>query len=382
MGEHTGAFQDMLEALERFASENIAPREDLGSSTEFPFDLWKRMGEEGLLGASVPEEYGGSGLGYGAISRLAMALARRGGCLGIVLSWLMHQIACRFVMAGMASKDLMDTYLPGLAAGEATVSIAISEPKTGAHPRHMETRAEKTARGYLVSGEKAFLTNGPIASLFVVVAVTKTEGGLKSFSSMVVRRETEGLEVLPPLDVGFLHPCPHGAITMDRCAVGEDHVLGRPHKAYEDLVVPFRLVEDVCLMGMLIGSARSRLDDIVSKLRDRGTAPGEEVVFSLGGLESSLRAIEVLASEAARILDADGPAAEIRPLVLAFRSLFSEIHKGTGLLYGVAGVTPSQQALTMGKDLDALGGFASRVARRTQVKIGSGMLGGVSRVDI
>jgi len=111
-----------------FAREHIASRPGLSSTAEFPIDLWKAMGEEGLLGIAVPQQYGGLGLGYPEIQAAGRALTRSGCCLGMTLAWLMQQITARFFLGGFGTPDQLGAYLPDTASGRLTTCIAISEP--------------------------------------------------------------------------------------------------------------------------------------------------------------------------------------------------------------------------------------------------------------
>ena len=224
-----------------------------------------------MLGIGTPKEFGGKGLVIPGIRAAGRAIARHGCCLGITLSWLMHEIAARFIFSEYASSDQKRTYLPAMAKGEATASIAISEPGVGGHPRAPKTTAEKTDSGYLLTGEKTFLTNGPIANLFIVLAVSGQEGERKCYSAFIVPRETPGLRQAEPLDFGFLRPCPHGGIIMDACMIPEENLLGIPGTAYEDMALPFREVEDAMMMGPIIGAQEARLYEIATALREKAS---------------------------------------------------------------------------------------------------------------
>ena len=126
-----------------FALRYIAARAGLSSSTSFPLDLWKELGDSGMLGIGTPKEFGGKGLGYSGINIAGRAIARHGCCLGITLSWLMHEIAARFIFSEYASSGQKKRYLPAMAKGEITTSIAISEPGVGGHPKHLKTTADQ-----------------------------------------------------------------------------------------------------------------------------------------------------------------------------------------------------------------------------------------------
>jgi acyl-CoA dehydrogenase len=367
----------MIEKAVSFARKHAAACGDLGAGAGFPAELWLAMGEEGLLGLAAPVEYGGAGLGFDAVVEAGRVLTRGLGCLGLTLSWLMHQMVSRFVFSGLADEPLRRRCLPRMSAGKTTAALAISEPGHGAHPRHMMTRAERTPVGYVLDGEKSFITNGPIAGLYVVVAVSGVQGERKLFSSFVLDRASEGLSVRPPFDPGFLRPCPHCAIEMRGCRVGDDGLLGRAHHAYGDLVLPFREVEDVCMAGPVVGALEAILDGVVRTLRQRGGDLQADVAGELGGMASSIGALGVIARKAACSLDDDGTGGDVTALVLAFRDLFAGVHGRLKGLCAQAGIPLGNSARIMVSDLDALAGFASGVSARKRARLGRSLVEGV-----
>lgn len=357
-----------------FAASEIATRGGLSTSTAFPADLWKAAGARGLLGVGIPKEYGGMGLGYYGISTAGRALTRYGCCLGFTLSWLMHGITARFFLGEHASSVQKQAYLPSMASGSITASIAISEPGVGGHPKHIKTRAERTESGYLIRGEKSFLTNGPIADLFIVLAVTGLAGQRNQYSAFIVPRESPGLRLTGPLDFGFLRPCPHGGIIMDDCMVPSADIMERPGEAYEVMAKPFRVVEDALMMGPLLGAQEVRLHEVTGAMREGANPPGEEVLFHLGGLSAALSAIEIIAAESAQRLDDGKDHAGIVRLVLAFRNISTGVHQEYADLMNLAGLNPSEIYQTLTHDLDHIVSFAAKVSRAKQMKIGTGLI--------
>ena len=366
-----GAPKGFISHAADFAAARIASRPELSAAADFPLDIWHDLGTEGFLGLGVPEEYGGNGHGYPDISAAGEALTRHGLCLGITLSWLMHQITARSFLGRFASESRKQTYLPSMARGTMTASIAISEPQAGGHPKHLKTSVEKTGRGYVLRGEKTFLTNGPIADLFLVLAVSGYDGSRKRYSAFMVPRACGGLSLTGPLDVGFLRPCLHGGIILDGCEVPEDSLLGNPGTAYEDMALPLREVEDTAMMGPILGAQEARLDDIVASLRQRPRPLSEESAFRLGALSSSMCALALLARETALHLESSGVSDHLESLVLAFRSLCSQVHQEIGDMVALAGLDPSGPYRVLGHDLDHIVKFAARVSRLKQIRRGT-----------
>jgi len=370
----TDDLKNLQQQAADFALRSIATRKGLSSHTSFPLDLWKEFGGSGMLGIGTPKEFGGKGLGYTGICAAGRALARHGCCLGITLSWLIHEIAAKYIFSEYASSDQKKRYLPAMATGEITTSIAISEPGVGGHPKHLKTTAEKTGSGYLLTGEKSFLTNGPIADLFIVFAVSGHEGERKRFSAFVVPRETPGLRQTEPLDFGFLRPCPHGGIIMDACMIPEENLLGISGTAYEDMALPFREVEDTMMMGPIIGAQEARLYEIVSAFREKAAPLTEDIPFQLGGLISTLSVLDIIALDAAHRLDDGNDHGGLTNLILAFRHICAKMHQEFNELITMAGIIPSESYQALAHDLDYIERFAGRVSRIKQMKLGTALI--------
>ena len=370
----TDNLKDLQQQAADFALRYIAPRTELSSSTFFPLDLWKEFCGSGMLGTGTPKEFGGKGLGYIGICAAGRALARHGCCLGITLSWLIHEIAARFIFSEYASSDQKLKYLQSMATGETTTSIAISEPGVGGHPKHLKTWSEKTSSGYLLTGEKTFLTNGPIADLFIVLAVSGHEGERKRYSAFIVPREAPGLRQTGPVDFGFLRPCPHGGIIMDACMIPEENLLGIPGTAYEDMALPFREVEDAMMMGPIIGAQEARLHEIATALREKASPLTGDIPFQLGGLISTLSVLDIIALEAAQRLDDGNDHGGLTNIILVFRHICAKMHQEFNELITMAGIIPSGSYQALTHDLDNIMRFAGRVERIKQMKLGAALI--------
>ena len=365
---------NLKQLAQDFATQNIAVRSGLSSNTLFPMDLWHSLGSSGLLGISTPKDFGGQGSGYRGIFVAGRALARHGLCLGITLSWLMHQITARFFLGSFTSEDQRHRLLPGIATGAKTASIAISEPGVGGHPKHLKATAEKTPSGYLITGEKTFLTNGPIADIFIVFAISSQEGGRKRYSAFLVTKDNPGLRLTEPMDFGFLRPCPHGGIILDGCIVPSDDMIGSPGKAYEDMALPFREIEDTMMMGPILGAQEARLDGIVSAMHGSAATLTEDIAFRLGGISSILAALDVMAIEACRMLEDKDDPKELLKLILAFRRLNAQIHQELEEVASLSRIIPSGAYQLLIHDLDHIGRFAGRVGKLKQIRLGEALI--------
>ena len=222
------------------------------------------MARRGLLGWSIPAAYGGEGARFSDILPAVEAFVGRGGRPGLALSWMVHLIVGKVLIAGAGKRhaEKGDPAGDGLRAN-GTASIALSEPGAGSDPKRIRTTAVKKGRTYVLDGEKAWLTNGPLADLFIVFAVTGERGGRKGFTAFLVPRETPGLTVREMPALGYLRPSPHCEIRLEGCTVPETAILGRRGRAWEDLSKPFRVAEDVLLAGAILGGLDRELRQAV-----------------------------------------------------------------------------------------------------------------------
>lgn len=266
-------------AMRDFARRHVAGR-DLQSDA-FPHDLWRAMGEAGLFRIGLREEFGGAGGGYRAIADAEQALVAEGGSLGLGLSWTGHQLTALWFIDGFANDVQRRAYLPRLAGGELTASVAISEPGIGAHPKHLKSTARREGSDFVLNGEKAFVTNGPIADLFIVLAITSTEEGRNRFSAFLVPKDTPGFGIVSTKPLGFLKPSPHCQLKLENCRVPASSMLGSEGTAFERMSLRFRDVEDGVAAGGMIGIVDHLLRLVVRKLDGE---PPPETMAVLGEL--------------------------------------------------------------------------------------------------
>ena len=220
---------------------------------------------------------------YAAIAREDAEIVERTGRLGEGSVRVGPRVVERFFIEGFGNDEQRAAWLGKVAA------VAISEPRVGAHPKLLATRAEETDEGWRLSGEKAWVTNGPIADLFVVLAVMAIENGRKRYGAFLVPRETPGLTLREVPEYQALPPSRHCGLVLDGCAVPRAALLGPAGDAYETMALPFRDVEDAVGTFGLLGAFRFLL-------RHLG-GDGDEAVLSLGGL-AALAAVYAEAADA------------------------------------------------------------------------------------
>lgn len=356
-----------------FAREHIASRSDLSDTSEFPWDIWRLMGDAGLLGVALPEEYGGRGGDYPALCAAGEALVRGGGNLGIALSLCIHHLVARFLILGFGTPSQREAYLPHMSSGEMTGCLAASEPDVGAHPRNLKTRASLHDDSYEITGDKTYLTDGPIADLFVVIAVTGVEDGRNRLTAFLVPRETPGLSQTDPITLDYLRPSPHGGIKLEKAKVPASHILGREGRAYEEMLRQFRDIEDAVLMGPMVGAMARQIEVVVRLVKKEGISSDERLAESFGRLKFLLDQARITAYELSRMLDT-GPHEEFLSLLLAGRDVNRRFQSELEEIISGCGLARTTDLAHLTADLNVLGTIGKNIALRKQIKIGEALL--------
>jgi acyl-CoA dehydrogenase len=246
------------------------------------------------------------------------AMAAKTGLLGLASAFAARQMTARFFIAGFASASQRETWLPRVAAGQVCVAIAISEPGAGAHPKHLQTSAEPLGDGFVIRGRKAWVTNGPVADVFLVLAVTAVEDGRKRYGLFLVPKETPGLKTKPMPALDTLAPSSHCELEFDGCEVPRTARIGDVEDAYPLMALPFRDVEDT------VGTAN--ISGLLSWLLEKSAAHierSDENSLRLGRLAGLASLVDAASQLAVAALDGDGP--EIPARVIGVRLLARDI---------------------------------------------------------
>lgn len=286
-----------------FSRLRIAARDDLRAHAEMPSDLWQAIGAAGLAGIALPVEYGGVGGDLRALAVAAEAMAEHGGNLGVVTSWMSRQLIARMQILCHGTAGQRARYLPALAAGQSTPCLAISEPGAGAHPKHLKTTAERDGDTFVLNGEKAYLTNGPIADIFLVLAITGMADTRKRYSVLIVPRDTPGVEPTEGVRIDYLRPSPHGGLKLRNVRVPADNLLGPEGDAFETISLPMRRTEDALFAASKAGAMRHILRALCREAVD--LSDNETVAGELGRLVAASHGLAALAFRGAELLDID-----------------------------------------------------------------------------
>src|SRR5215204_248717 len=219
-----GETYDMLrDTVRAFATEEIAPRAaDVDHQNVFPADLWRKFG---VLGITVEEEYGGSGLGYLAHVIAVEEISRASASVG--LSYGAHSNLCVNQIRRNGTEEQKRKYLPKLVSGEHVGALAMSEPGAGSDVVSMRTRADKRDGRYVLNGNKMWITNGPEAETLVVYAKTDPEAGARGITAFLIEKGMRGFSTAQKLDKLGMRGSNTCELVFEDCEVPEENVLGQ-----------------------------------------------------------------------------------------------------------------------------------------------------------
>jgi alkylation response protein AidB-like acyl-CoA dehydrogenase len=278
--------------LKGLARDRIMPSFQARSqSGAFDFDLWMELARLGTIGMILEEAYGGAAAPINEFAQDVEIMASEGLDLGLTLSLVDHVMLCSYPVDIFGSEALRERYLPALSGGELIGAAAISEPGTGGDPLRMKTGARKEPGGYVLNGVKQPITNGPVADLFLVVAVTNAEAGKQGLSAFVVP-SGEGVSV-ENLNLGFLPTAPHGRLILEEAWVPDENLLGTEGGGHLNVSRPLFLWERAVLIPALIAFMEKWHHMVVSGITREDVRP--DVLAALAESKVELTAYRVLA---------------------------------------------------------------------------------------
>jgi isovaleryl-CoA dehydrogenase len=312
LGEDIAALR---EAVNSFAQEQIAPRAaDVDRTNEFPADMWKKLGDLGVMGMTVPEEYGGTNMGYLAHMVAMEEISRASASVG--LSYGAHSNLCVNQINRNGTDAQKRKYLPKLISGEHVGALAMSEPGAGSDVVSMKLRAEKKGDRYVLNGSKMWITNGGDADTLVVYAKTEPQMGARGMTAFIIEKSFKGFSHGQHLDKLGMRGSNTFPLFFDNCEVPEENVLGGEGMGAKVLMSGLDY-ERVVLSGGPLGIMAACMDVVVPFVHERkqfGQSIGEFQLMQgkLADMYSTFQACRAYAYAVAQACDRGDHARTLR----------------------------------------------------------------------
>ena len=259
---------DLLrESVAQFAAAQIAPlAAEADTHSQFPNALWPQLGEQGLLGLTVEEHYGGTGMGYLAHVVAMEEISRASG--GIGLSYGAHSNLCVNQLRKNGTEQQKQRFLPPLCSGQAVGALAMSEPGAGSDVVSMKLRADKRGDHYVLNGNKMWITNGPDADVLIVYAKTDANAGARGITAFLIEKGMAGFSTAQKLDKLGMRASNTCELVFDDCLVPAENVLGQVGGGVNVLMSGLDY-ERVVLSGGPLGLMAAAMDAVLPYLHER-----------------------------------------------------------------------------------------------------------------
>jgi isovaleryl-CoA dehydrogenase len=263
-----GETTDLLRRqVETFAAREIAPRAArIDADNSFPADLWRKLGDLGVLGVTVSEDYGGAGLGYLEHVIVMEEISRASASVG--LSYGAHSNLCVNQIHRNGSAEQKRRYLPKLVSGEFVGALAMSEPGAGSDVANMSLRAERRGDAYVLNGNKMWVTNGPDADVLVVYAKTDPAAGARGITAFIVEKGFSGFRAAGKIDKLGMRGSNTSELVFEDCRVPAENVLGLPEFGVAVLMSGLDY-ERAVLAGGPVGIMRACMDVVLPYVHER-----------------------------------------------------------------------------------------------------------------
>ncbi|MEC4087075.1 isovaleryl-CoA dehydrogenase [Pseudoalteromonas rubra] len=263
-----GETADMIrDHVNSFASSEIAPlAEKTDEENAFPNEMWPKFGDMGLLGITVPEEFGGANMGYLEHVIAMEEISRASASIG--LSYGAHSNLCVNQINRNGNQAQKEKYLPRLISGEHIGALAMSEPNSGSDVVSMKLKAEKKGDKFILNGNKMWITNGPDADVFVIYAKTDLDAGPRGITAFIVERDFPGFSTAQKLDKLGMRGSNTCELVFEDCEVPEENILGNYNEGVKVLMSGLDY-ERVVLAGGPLGIMQACMDVVVPYIHER-----------------------------------------------------------------------------------------------------------------
>jgi len=302
---------DMLrDSVMRFAADEIAPRAaDIDKHNEFPDDLWRKMGDLGILGVTIEEQYGGAAMGYLEHVVAMEEVSRASASVG--LSYGAHSNLCVNQIHRNGNSTQKQNYLPRLVSGEHVGALAMSETGAGSDVVSMRLQARKLSDRYVLNGTKMWITNGPDADVLVVYAKTDPDAGARGITAFIVEKTFKGFSTAQKLDKLGMRGSNTCELVFDDCEVPEENVLGTVGSGVNVLMSGLDF-ERVVLAAGPLGIMQACMDIVVPYMHerkqfDRPIGDFQLMQGKLADMYTTMNASKAYVYAVARACDLGGP---------------------------------------------------------------------------
>ncbi|WP_082232636.1 acyl-CoA dehydrogenase [Halobacillus massiliensis] len=307
--------QRMLRKMIRdFTEKEVSPAiEQMEKEDRFPVELVRRMGELGLMGIPIPEEYGGSEMDYTSYVMAIHEISKVSATLGVILS--VHTSVGTNPILYFGNEEQKQKYIPKLASGEYLGAFALTEPSAGSDAGSLKTRAEKKEDYYILNGEKIFITNGGGADTFIVFARTnKNEKRGKGVSAFIVERDTPGFTIGKAEKKMGMHGSSTVSLSFDQCKVPASQLLGKEGEGFK-IALSNLNTGRIGIAAQSLGIAEAALEHAVAYAKEREQfgrpiAQHQGISFKLADMATSVEAAKLLVYQAASLQGAGKPCAK------------------------------------------------------------------------
>ncbi len=326
-----------------FAQERLAPQAAAwDKSNHFPIEELKEMGELGLYGMTIPEEWGGAGVDYVSYALAIEEIASGDGSCSTILS-VNNSVVCGLLLQ-FGTQMQKETYLKPLASGKMLGCFCLTEPQAGSDASSLRTRAVKDGDSYVLNGTKQFITSGKHADAAIVFAVTDPDAGKRGISAFVVPTVNPGYKVASLEDKMGQHASDTAQIVFDNCRIPADHLIGEEGQGYK-IALGNLEAGRIGIAAQCVGMARAAYEAALSYAKERESfgqpiMQHQAIAFRLAGMATQLEAAHLLVLSAAELQEAGLPSLKEACMAKLFASEAAEkicsdaiqIHGGYGYL--------------------------------------------------
>ena len=303
----------MKRDLQKLSSNNAI------KSRDFPLEAWRKLASKGLLRHFMDNHDTANPIVYRDVALGGYLITRHYQSLGLTMTWVGQLLKCYFLLK-LNRHD--PASIDAILDGRSLCALAISEPSVGAHPKHLRCNARKDGNSYILNGEKAFVSHGPYADHFIVLAITEQLRSRNYFSAFFVPANHTGVQVMPPQPVKGLKPSSHSNIILTDCCIPSTALIGTTGRAFEEISLPMRTLEDGLMLAPIAGAIQAQLDHLANSDSLHSKFLNRSKIGELLGLADSAKELGIIAASK---LDQEDDIPDLTPLIIGFRSLVKQI---------------------------------------------------------